>query len=330
MRVLIVRLSALGDIIHTLPVAFNARTGGATVGWLTERRYQGLLEGNPSVERLFFADTRRWRRDPVAPSTWSAIRDLGRALKEFAPDATLDPQGLWKSALLARLAGAPVVSFSAAARREPSSAVLVSTGVDLAPGAEHVVDQNLSLLAPLGLTATRRAPDARYLLSPEDARASAFLRTLPAPFALYHPGAARSEKAWGEERYAELASRLYEDLGLHPAISWGPGDEPRVARLSDRLPHAAKIPPLDFRGLAQVMKRASLFVAGDTGPVHLADALGVPALALFGPEAYRRNIPARNRPYRGAALGYDQAASIEAVAHKAAELLASAGMIDDV
>lgn len=330
MRVLIVRLSALGDIIHTLPVAWNARMGGATVGWLTERRYHGLLEGNPSVERLFFADTRRWRRNPVAPSTWSAIRDLGRALKEFAPDATLDPQGLWKSALLARLAGAPVVSFSAAARREPSSAILVSTGVDLAPGAEHVVDQNLSLLAPLGLTATRRAPDARYLLSPEDAPASAFLRALPAPFALYHPGAARSEKAWGEERYAELASRLYEDLRLHPAISWGPGDEPRVARLSDRLPHAAKIPLLGFRGLAQVMKRASLFVAGDTGPVHLADALGVPALALFGPEAHRRNIPARNRPYRGAALGYDQAASIEAVAHKAAELLASAGMIDDV
>jgi len=329
MKVLIVRLSSMGDIVHTLPLAANARAGGATVGWLIDRQYAGLLEGNPSLAHVFLADTRGWRRNPFSPAHWQEVMRLRRSLKDFAPDATVDVQGLWKSALLARMAGAPVVSFSAAARREPSSAVLVSTGIGLARDAVHVVDQNSSLLAPLGLPIARTAPDARYLLAGESPPASAFLGTLPSPFALYHPGAARAEKTWPVEKYAELASRLERDLGLFPVVSWGPGDEDRAALLSARLPEAPKIPPLDFRGLARVIAGASLFVAGDTGPVHLADALGVPALALFGPDAHRRNIPERNRPYRGAAMGYDQTASVETVARKALDLVRNADKIND-
>ena len=328
MRILIVRLSSLGDIIHTLPLALNARMGGATVAWLTERGYRGLLEGNPSIEKLFLADTRRWRGNPASITHWKAVVELRRELKEFAPDATLDPQGLWKSALLAALAGAPVIGFSAESRREPSSALLARTGVEIGAEAEHVVDQNLSLLSPLKIPIARRSPDARYLLEPEDPKAAAFLRTLPTPFVLYHPGSARKAKSWGERNYAELAGKLHEEIGAYPAISWGPGDERRVARLSKLLPYSARMPALGFRGLAQVMARAALFVAGDTGPVHLADAVGVPSLAIFGPEAYRRNVPERNRPYRGAALSYDQAASVEAVARKAVELVTNAGMIE--
>jgi heptosyltransferase I len=330
MRILIVRLSSMGDIVHTLPLALNARIAGATVGWLTEKRFQGLLEGNPAIDRLFLADTKEWRRNPLAASHWKAIGGLRSELEGFAPEATLDPQGLWKSALLARLAGAPVTGFSAESRREPSSAVLAATGVALAKQSEHVVDQNLTLLAALGISVARKAPDARYLLEPANPQAAAFAKTLPTPFALYHPGSARAGKAWGEKNYAELGRRLHADAGLYPVVSWGPGDQPRVARLVRQLSYAAKIPLLDFRGLAQVMARASLFVGGDTGPVHLADALGVPALALFGPDAYRRNVPERNRPYGGAALSYDQAASIDTVARKAAELATSAGRIHDV
>ncbi len=326
MKLLIVRLSAMGDIIHSLPMALNAQMDGATVGWLTDRRYGGLLAGNPSIERLFLADTGHWRRNPFSLSNWNQIGDLRAALREFEPDATVDAQGLWKSALLARLAGTPVVGFSADSRREPASALLVGRGIPLPGGAVHVVDQNLGLLASLGFAATRRAPDARYLLSRESRAASAFLRTLPTPFALYHPGAAQAKKTWGEANYAQLASRLHRELGLYPAISWGPGDEERVERLTDRLPYAAKLPLLDFAGLAAVAARASLFVAGDTGPLHLADALGVTCLALFGPGSYRRNSPERNRPYRGTALSYDQTGSVEAVARKAVELLTTVGM----
>src|SRR5437868_5554938 len=114
MRLLIVRLSSMGDIIHALPLAANARAAGATVGWLTDRHYGGLLEGNPSLTSVFLADTRQWRRNPFSPAHWREIAELRRALRDFAPDATVDVQGLWKSAVLARMAGAPVVSFSAA------------------------------------------------------------------------------------------------------------------------------------------------------------------------------------------------------------------------
>ena len=139
MKVLIVRLSAMGDIVHALPLALNARMGGATVGWLADRRYGGLLAGNPSIERLFLADTRRWRRNPFSPSHWKEIAGLRRALLEFGADATLDAQGLWKSALLARLSGATVVGFSSQSRREPSSAVLAGRGIDPTGEAVHVV-----------------------------------------------------------------------------------------------------------------------------------------------------------------------------------------------
>jgi ADP-heptose:LPS heptosyltransferase len=230
---------------------------------------------------------------------------------------------------MAKMAGAPVVSFAASARRERSSAVLVSTGVDLPADALHVVDQNSSLLAPLGLPVLRTAPDARYLLERESPGAAAFAATQASPYALYHPGAARAEKTWAVENYAALATRIHGELGLFPVISWGPGDEERAARLEALLPSARKIPPLDFPGLASVMAGAALFVAGDTGPVHLADAVGVPALALFGPDAYRRNVPVRNGPYRGAALGYDQTASVETVALEAVALVKKTEKIND-
>ena len=329
MKVLIVRLSSMGDIVHALPLALNAQIGGATVGWLTDRRYGGLLAGNPSIERLFLADTRRWRRDPFSPSIWKEIAGLRKALREFAPDVTLDAQGLWKSALLARLAGAPVISFSAGSRREPSSAVLVGKGVDLTGGRGARRGSEPEPARP-GRPARDSKGSGRALPPRErESRGERFLRTLPSPFALYHPGAAQAEKTWGEKNYAQLASRLRQDLGFYPAISWGPGDEKRVERLSALLPDAARTPRLDFAGLAAVMARASLFVAGDTGPLHLADALGVTCLALFGPQAHRRNVPERNRPYRGTALGYDQTSSVEAVARKAVELVTTAGMTKD-
>ncbi len=321
MRVLIVRLSAVGDIIHALPLAENAARSGAEVGWVVEQAYAGLLEGNPAIARLFPADTRSWRRSPLSARSRSEIRRLKTSLRGFGADATIDAQGLWKSALLARLAGAPVVSLGARDRRERTSSLLVDRPVALGPGVPHVVDQNLSLLAPLSIAIEAPAPDARYLLAAPREEADRFAAELPRPFALFHPGTSRAgdHKAWGEDSYAALARGLREKAGLFPAISWGPGDERRAALLAELLPEAARIPRLDFAGLAHVVSRAALFVGGDTGPVHLADALGVPTLALFAPSASRRNVPSRNRPYGGAWLRYDQATAVETVLAKAIE-----------
>jgi heptosyltransferase-1 len=311
----------MGDIIHSLPLAENARRAGVDVGWLTEPAYASLLEGNPAVSRVFVASTKRWRRQPLRPESIRSIRELARELRAFAPDFAVDAQGLWKSALLAGLVKAPRVGFAARDRRESSSAALIERPVRLTKDAVHVVDQNLLLLGPLGIPVETRAPDARYLLSRPSPEASAFLQTLPRPFAIYHPGSAKAEKTWGEEQFALLARRLERDRGLIPVISWGPGDESRVARMASLVPHSAPLPPLDLPGLAHVIAQCAIFIAGDTGPVHLADALGKPALALFGPRMGRRNVPQRNRPYRGWAFRLDDEGGVEAVAAEAAKIL---------
>lgn len=313
MKVLIVRLSAMGDIIHGLPVAANASAAGARVGWLTDSRYAALLEGAPFLERVFLAPARG-----NSGRGTGGLLDLRRALREWAPDVTIDVQGLWKSAVAARFARAPVIGFSRAARREPSSAILCQRPVEPASRLRHIVDRNLSLLEAAGIAVREPAPDARFLLGRSSPRAADFLAALPGPFALYHPGSARADKAWGEENFAALARLLREQRGLLPVISWGPGDLRRVERFRASLPDALPIPELDYRDLAQVIQTSALFVAGDTGPLHLADALGTPTLGLYGP-----TDPARNGPYRrpAAALRYNSSTSVEAVAARALQLL---------
>lgn len=319
MRLLIVRLSSFGDVIHALPLAANAKRAGAEVAWLVEPAYRGVLEGNPDVTRVFVADTKRWRRRPFSPGTASDLARLGRALREFAPDRTLDAQGLWKSALLARAAGAPVIGFAAADRKEPTSALLCDEPVRPLPGG-HVVDRNLALAEAAGIPISHRSPDAAYLLRRPSPEADSFLADQPTPFAVYHPGAGRPEKTWGEARFAALAELLSADAGLSPVVSWGPGDEERALRMAELLPGARVLPLLPAEGLARVAARASLFVAGDTGPLHLADALGVPTLALFGP-----TDPARNGPYRRqrSAVRYDGETDAATVARRAFEVLAA-------
>jgi lipopolysaccharide heptosyltransferase I len=293
MKLLIVRLSSMGDVIHTLPLAENAKAAGATVGWVVERAFSGLLEGNPSCSRIFVADTKAWRQGPFSPRTLRAVAALRGQLRAFSPDRSIDAQGLWKSAVIARMAGAPVAGFAAGERREGSSALLCRLPVTPAPDVRHVVDRNLSLLSAVGIPAAVRAPDAAYLLARPSPEADAFLASLPRPFAVFHPGAGREEKIWGEERFARLAEALWQRRGVHPAISWGPGDEARAERLATLLPQASRPPLLDFPGLARIYAASRLFVGGDTGPLHLADALGTPTLALFGP-----TDPSRNGPYR--------------------------------
>ncbi len=290
MRLLIVRLSSLGDVVHALPIAKSARMAGAKVGWLVESAYRELVEGNPDVDEIFFADTRDWRRRPLSLHTYSQIGSLFRRLREFAPDATIDAQGLWKSALLARAAGGPV-------------ALVEATGI------------------PVG----RRAPDARFLLDRVCPEAEAFLAGQSRPYAVYHPGASRADKTWGEERFAALARLLSADGRMSAVVSWGPGDEERARRMSSMLREARLLPLLPLSGLARVVAASSLFVAGDTGPLHLADALGAPTLALFGPTEPVRNTPARNGPYRSpdSAIRYDSETGAEEVARKAFEVLAA-------
>ena len=317
MKLLIVRLSAFGDIVHALPLAANAQRAGATVGWLCEARYRELLEGNPNVDRLFLADTRGWRRKPAEGGTRSAFAQMRRDLAAFGADFTIDVQGLWKSAILARAARAPVVGFDSSERREGLSSLLASRKVRPPDSSRHIVDRNLALLLAIGIPIVEPAPDARYLLAAPSAEAAEFLASVRRPYVLYHPGAGWPEKRWDPEKLAAVARTLEARWGLSPVISWGPGDEAVVAIFEAALPGARRIPRLSPRALAHVAAGAALFVGNDTGPLHLADALGTPTLALFGP-----TDPARNGPYRGASFKFDASTTTAEVARKAAEIVA--------
>ncbi|HEX4439987.1 MAG TPA: glycosyltransferase family 9 protein [Thermoanaerobaculia bacterium] len=295
MRILIVRLSAMGDVLHALPLAPNARAAGASVAWIVERPFAGLLNGHPAIERVFVADTRAWRRAPLSAKTRLEVGVLRREVAAWRPDVVVDAQSNWKSSVLARiLAGSrPVVGLAARRRIEPASAILCGTPVAPAPSVVHVVDERLSLLAPLGVRAAAPAPDATHLLAQPSPDAERFLASEKRPFVLLHPGAGQDEKCWGEERFAHLARGLIQARAITPVVSWGPGDERRAERLRSLLPKRAPMPALDFAGLARVIREAALFVAGDTGPLHLADSLGVRTVALHGP-----TDPARTGPYR--------------------------------
>jgi heptosyltransferase-1 len=294
-KVLIVRLSAMGDVVNALPLAANAHAAGDSVAWLVERPLAGLVSSHTAVERTLVADTRAWRRRPLSAETRSAFAALRREIAAWRPDAVLDAQANWKSSVLARIAArrGRVIGLAAGRRVEPSSALLCGTPVVPAADAVHVVDEALALLGPLGVPVSSRAPDASHLLSGPSPAADAFLAAQRRPFVLLHPGAGWAEKCWGEERFAHLARGLIRERGIAPVVSWGPGDERRAQTLRNLLPKSPPLPALDFGGLARVIREAALFVAGDTGPLHLADALGVKTLALYGP-----TDPARNGPYR--------------------------------
>lgn len=321
MRLLIVRLSSMGDIIHALPLAENAAAAGASVGWVVEPAFAGLLEGSPHVARVFLADTRGWRRRLLSGQTRRGVAALRAECRAFAPDLVLDAQGLFKSAVIARMAGSPVVGLAFGARREPLSAALCGVRVTPGPEARHVVDRNLALLSPAGIAVSVRAPDARYLLAVPRREAEAFVGALPPRYAVLHPGAGRPEKTWGEERFARLAAALAE-RGVVAVVSWGPGDEERAERLTALAPGARRAPRLDLPGLARLCAGARLFVGGDTGPLHLADAVGTSTLALFGPTDPERNGPYRDR--RGVVAGMRDA-SDEAVRERALALVEQAG-----
>jgi heptosyltransferase-1 len=300
-NVAIVKLSSLGDVVHALPVAAALRAGlpGARLAWIVEAREAGLLAGHPALDEVIAVDTRGWRRAWRPRDLAAGARELGalrRRLVAARFDVTLDLQGLWKSAVLAWLTGAPVrLGFAASWRREPLSACLATRRLSPPPEARHVVEQYLALLEPLGVR-----PERLDFTLPFDADAEAAVEEFFAAGGLkprdrlvvLNPGAGRPDKRWPPERFAELARRVGE-AGARCLVVWGPGEEAAARRIvAEGGPGTLLSPPTDLPRLLAVLRRASVVVAADTGPLHLAAALGRPCVGLYGPTR-----PARNGPY---------------------------------
>jgi heptosyltransferase I len=279
---LIVRLGALGDVVHAIPVVAALREAypSATIGWLVHPRFAPLLQLVEGLDHVYPLERRTGAH---------AIRDVRRAGYEVC----LDLQGLLKSAAVARFSGARrVIGFSRTLLRESAASLAYSeTGGD---GTGHVIDKNLSLLALVGVTTRERRFPLRVPETPVVPCTRQMLggKGSPVPFAAINPGAAWPNKRWPAERFGALAARMHDRFGLRSAVLWGPDEATLAAAVVRASRGAAQMAPqttmVEMLALAGA---ARLVVSGDTGPLHLASAAGTPVVGLYGPTPPGRNGP---------------------------------------
>jgi len=286
-RILIVRLSAIGDTVHGLPVlcALRDHFPAAHLTWLVERRAAALLRGHAALDHLIELP-RGWLGSP------RELLRLRSRLRALRPDVAIDLQGLTKSAVAARLSGARLrIGFGDEKGRELSRWLnneLVRTT------AAHVVDANLQLLAPLGIA----SPAVRFDVpeTPEDARTAKAIvdrAALGKRFAVINPGAGWPSKLWPPARFAAVAEYLGREQAVRSLVVWAGQEERGWAEsiVAGSGGAASLAPPTSLTELASLCRRAALFVGSDTGPLHIAAAVGTPCVGLFGPMPAERNGP---------------------------------------
>jgi heptosyltransferase-1 len=296
-RLLVVRLGAMGDILHALPAVTALRLAHPNwvIDWVVEPRWSALLaapgasERGPSmplVDHLHLAPTRDWRRHPLRSETLQAIRTLRSRLRAGSYDAVIDLQGAIRSAVLGRMAGARRL-IGESEPRERAARWLFTDRV-VTSGA-HVIEQDIELASQIAGDELAHLPP----LLPVDRTAEIWCDQLLAstgarPVALIIPGAGWGAKRWPPERYAAVAEGLAQ-RGLHVVVNAGPGEEPLAAAIASgsAVTLTATLPQL-----IALTRRIALCIGGDTGPLHLASALGRPVVGIYGP-----TDPSRNGPY---------------------------------
>jgi lipopolysaccharide heptosyltransferase I len=290
---LLVRLGALGDVVHAIPVAAALRRAfpSARIDWLVSAKHREILDLVPVIDRRLVINDRADASGGA--SLLAAIRELRRSRY----DAAIDLQGLIKSALLARASGAPrVIGFSSAYARERAARLFYTEAHDPGRGGlydpretRHVVDINLGVLERLGVRSPAREFPIEEMPS---AAARGIVDATGGRYALLNPGAAWPNKRWPPDRLAALATHLRHRHGLTSVVLWGPGEEQLAAAVVSAAPDAAVLSPRTTIGDVVALARgASLMVSGDTGPTHIATALGTPLVGIYGPTRPSRNGP---------------------------------------
>ncbi|MEY4830636.1 MAG: lipopolysaccharide heptosyltransferase [Planctomycetota bacterium] len=280
-HVLLVRLSALGDVLfalETVSALAHARPD-VRIDFLVEDRFASLLQGHPQIAHLHvFPRKTKWR---IPQCLWR--------LRQTRYDAVLDLHGIQKSALPVMLTkSARKIGYAAPGSRE-GSAFAYTERVPVPTPLPHRADMGYLLLERLGI----RAPRTKPMLPAVEPPARLF-HGLPRPLVLLHPGtsAFAEFKRWPVERFAQLAKRL-ADRGIGVAVSYGPSEQPLAKPILDAEPRARAIDgaALSLRGLAGAMRHVDCVVAADTGPLHIATAMGAHCVALFGPKDTSRYGP---------------------------------------
>jgi heptosyltransferase I len=303
MRILIVKLSSIGDVIHTLPAAALLKRAlpDARISWAVEPRGAAILKDSPAIDELIELQAR-----PAATGLRKRLNGSGLV------DIAIDFQGLIKSGLVMFASRATRrVGFGTDDLREKASKLFLTEQVD-ASKFKHVIEKNLALaraavsdsldgtaaaLAEIGPTPALPGSNNGYefpiALSADDEQfAERVVENQRGPFAIINPGGGWATKLWAPERYAELADWLWNDCGMVSLVTYGPGEEELAGRVvASSRSSAVRALASTLKQFVALARRAVLFVGGDTGPLHLAAASGTPIVGLYGPTSAERNGP---------------------------------------
>jgi lipopolysaccharide heptosyltransferase I len=316
-KILIVRLGAMGDVLHALPAIASLRAtfSDASIGWAIEENWAELLRvagpptagprsaARPLVDHVHLLNTKRWRRQIFESETHKQVKNLRREFQSQEYDLAIDVQGSAKSAVVSRLSGAKRI-FGGASPRETPAKILYTDTVAVSAEQAHVIDQTKELVRkaaakvfPSRPWKENEAPPAGLL--PRDTAAETWLEgelgrlgLRTTRFAIMNPGAGWGAKQWPAARYGEVARELAAE-GIKTIVNVGPGESERELGATVAKASGGTAQPIacSIGQLVAWTRRASLFVGGDTGPMHLAAMLGVPVVALFGPTDPKRNGP---------------------------------------
>ena len=283
-RFLVLRMSALGDIVHTLPAVHALREAfpSARIDWLVDEKWAPILAGNRDISNVISMNRGSWR---------NVTRTIVR-LRRTRYDMAIDFQSLYRSAIIGWLSGATErIGFDAQYSRERGAAFFYTRHVQ--PKRAHKIEHNLELVESVGA----RAEKIEFPLGDDAVAADEVKRILCGngvqEYFVLSPGGGWVSKCWPAERYGELARALTERYSWTCVVSFGPGEE----GLAETVRRSAGPPEpfvqrFNLKQLVPLLRRAKFVVAGDTGPLHLASALGTPVVGLYGP-----TDPARNGPF---------------------------------
>ena len=284
-RFLVVRLGSLGDIVHTFPAVAGLRESfpEAEIVWLTHPRWKALVESSRLATDIWETETR----------SYHSLREvIGRIRKKHFTTA-IDYQGLWKSSALPFFGGVSRrIGFSSQTIREFGVPILYTDRVRCAQA--HIADQNGELSQRAGArsgvgTVVLSVPSIQEVFVLQLLRGFAIER-----YIVLSPAGGWRSKCWPPDRYGMLCQKIHGNLGLRCVLNYGPGEDGLIAAVKAA---SGEADPIAYNGsldqLMALLRNAVCIVGGDTGPLHLAVALGTPAVAIFGP-----TDPVRNGPYR--------------------------------
>jgi len=295
-KFLILRLSAVGDVIRTLPAvkALKENHSSSEIAWIVEEPSRTLLESQPEIDKVILFPRKRWAEGLKSPRRiWRTFREMGEFilnLRRQKFDVALDFHGILKSGLLSFLSGAPKrIGFDRRSSKEGNS-LFSNLKVNLPQERISRFHRNLALLRGIGLEIKNYNPGLHVPSEDREYVDSFFSSLTPfpkRPWIAIHPGtsAKTSFKRWMPDRYSQLADRLIHELQATVIFTWGPGELSLVENIQKGMKESSIAGPTtqSLTQLAEVFRRCHLYIGGDTGPMYIASLVGIPLVVVYGP-----------------------------------------------